>query len=165
MRIKRDIFFLPRTPLPFLSRFPSAFLTSPLFSQQNIREFEFIPNLRPEFKEGSIKKTDFNDKLMLKGEHLSCVPCERPLAQLSQRKICSWNISSYKNGWLSHLLSKIHFLVIFIWLWEPVLRHFSSYLCVRTFSLVLSTQCFEKWESCCNERLAISRGVFIVSQW
>lgn len=38
------------------------------------------------------KKTYFNDKITLKREHLSYLPCERPFAQW---KICSWNMPSY----------------------------------------------------------------------
>lgn len=70
--------------MQFLPTPPKALPTLPFFSQQNIIEFEFIHHQNLEFKEGAIKKIIFNDKQMMKGEHLSCVPFDGPVAQLSQ---------------------------------------------------------------------------------
>lgn len=41
-----------------------------------------------------------------------CTALEAICTTFPVKKICSWNIPSYKNDWLSHFLSKIHLLVI-----------------------------------------------------
>lgn len=118
-------------------------------------EFEFIPYLDPELREGDIKKAGFNDRRRMKrkasslGATRGAVGTACPVKNLFLEHPFLQKASAFPSSIPN--LCTCHFYMTTTTTMRGMT--FLPHLC--TLFSVLFTLCFEKWDSSYNEELAI----------